>query len=117
MSFWTSGLSCSGREQLSYIPRLAVVSQGPPPAGDRQVPVLFLDLNDDLLTPSDNNPVEAVSTGPLFGEKEDMIDLPIIKRDEHTVSQPTLSTNTGIDSMSVCTESTPSHCILGLHSS
>ncbi len=56
------------------------------PGFESRVPVLFLDLNDDLLTPCDDDPVGAVSTGPLFGEKEEsMIDLPIIKKDEHTV--------------------------------
>ena len=50
-------------------------------------PVLFLDMNDDLLTPSDDDPVGAVTTGSLFGEKpETMKELPIIKREEHAVS-------------------------------
>ena len=56
------------------------------PGFESRVPVLFIDLNDDLLTPCDDDPVESVSTGPLFGEKEEtMIDLPIIKKDEHVV--------------------------------
>lgn len=56
------------------------------PCFESIVPVLFLDLNDDLLTPCDDNPGESVSTGPLFGEKQEtMIDLHIIERDEHVV--------------------------------
>ena len=54
---------------------------------EEHVPVLFLDLNDDLLTPCDDDPVCAVRTGELFAEKEDtMIELPIIKRDDTQVS-------------------------------
>ena len=88
------------------------------PGFESRVPVLFLDLNDDLLTPSDDDPVGAVSTGPLFGEKEEaMMELPIIKRDDHAVSQPAPSTHTGSDGVCVCAESTKSHCILGLHRS
>ncbi len=41
------------------------------PGFESRVPVLYLDLNDDLLTPCDEDPVGAVSTGPLFGEKEE----------------------------------------------
>ena len=48
--------------------------------------MLFLDLNDDLLTPCDDDPEGAVATGKLHGEKpETMIDLPIITREEHMV--------------------------------
>ena len=52
--------------------------------------MLFLDLNDDLLTPCDDDPEGAVATGKLHGEKPDtMIDLPVITRDitreEHMV--------------------------------
>ena len=54
---------------------------------EEHVPVLFLDLNDDLSTPCDDDPVSAVRTGKLFAEKEDtMIELPIIKRDDTQVS-------------------------------
>ena len=54
---------------------------------EEHVPVLFLDLNDDLSTPCDDDPVCAVRTGELFAEKEDtMIELPIIKRDDTQVS-------------------------------
>ena len=57
------------------------------PGMEEHVPVLFLDLNDDLSTPCDDNPVSAVRTGELFAEKEDtMIELPIIKRDDTQVS-------------------------------
>ena len=57
------------------------------PGMEEHVPVLFLDLNDDLLTPCDDDPVCAVRTGELFAEKEDtMIELPIIKRDDTQVS-------------------------------
>jgi len=56
------------------------------PGMEEHVPVLFLDLNDDLLTPCDDDPLSAVRTGELFGEKEaTMIRLPIFKRDD---SQP-----------------------------
>ena len=56
------------------------------PGMEEHVPVLFLDLNDDLLTPCDDDPVCAVRTGKLFAEKEDtMIELPIIKRDDTQV--------------------------------
>ena len=49
-------------------------------------PVLFLDLNDDLLIPCDDDPVAAVTTGMLFGEKEEsMIKLPIIKSEDKEV--------------------------------
>ena len=54
---------------------------------EEHVPVLFLDLNDDLLTPCDDDPLSAVRTGELFAEKEaTMIRLPIFKRDETQVS-------------------------------
>jgi len=57
------------------------------PGFEARVPVVFLDLNDDLLTPCDDDPVEAVKAGAVFGEKEEtMIRLPIIKREEHIVS-------------------------------
>ena len=57
------------------------------PGMEDHVPVLFLDLNDDLLTPCDDDPVCAVRTGKLFAEKEEtMIELPIIKRDNTQVS-------------------------------
>ena len=56
------------------------------PGMEEHVPVLFLDLNDDLLTPCDDDPVCAVRTGELFAEKEEtMIELPIIKRDDTQV--------------------------------
>ena len=57
------------------------------PAGfETKVPVLFLDLNDDLLTPCDDDPEGAVATGLLHGEKpETMINLPIVAREEHIV--------------------------------
>ena len=52
------------------------------------MPVLFLDLNDDLLTPCDDDPVSAVATGCLHGEKDEtMINLPIIKKEEHVVCE------------------------------
>ena len=58
------------------------------PGFEAKVPVLFLDLNDDLLTPSDDDPEGAVVTGKLHGEKpETMIDLPIITKEEHIVRQ------------------------------
>lgn len=51
------------------------------------VPVLFLDLLDDLLTPCEEDPEAAVTTGVLFGEKPDtMIKLPIISSDQQGVS-------------------------------
>ena len=49
---------------------------------EEKVPTLFLDLNDDLLTPNVDDPVGAVSTGVLLGEKEEkMIDLKILKQE------------------------------------
>ena len=58
---------------------------------ESHVPVLFLDLNDDLLTPCDDDPVAAVTTGTLFGEKpETMIEIPIIKKEEREVSEATV---------------------------
>lgn len=56
------------------------------PGFESKVPVLFLDLNDDLLTPCDDDPEGAVATGKLHGEKtETMINLPMITREEHIV--------------------------------
>ena len=50
-----------------------------------RVSTLFLDLNDDF-TPSDDDPTMALTTGELFGEKkEEMIELPLIEREDHTV--------------------------------
>ena len=47
------------------------------------MPVLFLDLLDDLLTPFEEDPEAAVSTGLLFGEKpETMINLPLISSEQ-----------------------------------
>ena len=52
------------------------------PGFEAKVPVLFLDLNDDLLTPCDDDPEGAVATGLLHGEEpETMINLPFITRD------------------------------------
>ena len=49
--------------------------------------VLFLDLNDDLLTPCEDDPLSAVRTGELFGEKETtMVKLPIFRKDDSQVS-------------------------------
>lgn len=57
------------------------------PGFESKVPVLFLDLNDDLLTPCDDNPESAVATGKLFAEKEEtMMNMPIITKEEHMVS-------------------------------
>lgn len=57
-----------------------------PPGFEDKVPVLFLDLLDDLLTPSEDDPEAAVTTGILFGEKpETMIELPIINSNEQGV--------------------------------
>lgn len=58
------------------------------PAGfENRVPVLFLDLHDDLVTPCEDDPEAAVTTGSLFGEKpETMINLPIISVEESGVS-------------------------------
>ena len=56
------------------------------------MPVLFLDLQDDLVTPSEEDPEAAVTTGMLFGEKpETMIDLPIISSDQQGVSSVVLN--------------------------
>jgi hypothetical protein len=56
------------------------------------VPVLFLDLLDDLVTPSEDDPEEAIKTGKLFGEKpETMIKLPIITANQEGVSPFKLS--------------------------
>ena len=56
------------------------------PGFESKVPVLFLDLNDDLLTPCDDDPEGACATGKLHGEKsETMIDLPVITREGHVV--------------------------------
>ena len=90
------------------------------PEFESRVPVLFLDLSDDLFAPSDDDPVGAVSTGPLFGEKEEsMINLPIIKQDNHPVSQPTSSEVhyqcDYVCVVCVCTESTTSNCVLGFY--
>lgn len=53
------------------------------PGFETAVPVLFLDLHDDLLTPCEDDPEAAVTTGLLFGEKaETMIDLPMISTDQ-----------------------------------
>eukprot|EP00731_Ephydatia_muelleri_P010946 Em0005g1532a len=50
------------------------------PGKELRAPVLFLDLNDDLETPCDDDPLKAVKTGELMGEKEEtMMDLPLIK--------------------------------------
>jgi hypothetical protein len=58
------------------------------PGFESKVPVLFLDLNDDLLTPCDEDPEGACATGKLHGEKpETMIDLPIITREGHAVRE------------------------------
>ena len=57
------------------------------PGKEEHVAVLFLDLNDDLLTPCDDNPLSAVRTGELFGEKETtMMKLPIFRKDDSQVS-------------------------------
>ena len=61
------------------------------PGFESKVPVLFLDLNEDLLTPCDDDPEGACVTGKLPGEKpETMIDLPIITREEHGVRRISL---------------------------
>ena len=53
---------------------------------EANVPVLFLDLNDDLLTPCDDDPVAAVTMGTVFGEEpETMMEVPIIKKEEREV--------------------------------
>ena len=58
------------------------------PGFEAKVPVLFLDLNDDLLTPCDDDPEGACAAGKLHGEKpESMIDLPIITREGHAVRE------------------------------
>ena len=50
------------------------------PGKEMRAPVLFLDLNDDLETPCDDDPLMAVKTGELIGEREEtMMDLPLIK--------------------------------------
>ena len=42
---------------------------------------------DDLLTPNDEDPVAAVTTAPLLGEKtERMIELKLLKKEAHEVS-------------------------------
>ena len=57
------------------------------PGMEEHVAVLFLDLNDDLLTPCDDDPLSAVRTGELFGEKETtMMKLPIFRKDDSQVS-------------------------------
>ena len=57
------------------------------PGMEEHVVVLFLDLNDDLLTPCDDDPLSAVRTGELFGEKETtMMKLPIFRKDDSQVS-------------------------------
>ena len=54
------------------------------PSFESRVPVLFMDYDDDLSTPSDE---DVRTTGALFGEKEDtMIDMPIISHEESKVS-------------------------------
>lgn len=54
---------------------------------ENKVPVLFLDLQDDLLTPCEDDPEGAVTTGSLFGEKaETMINLPIFNTNQQGVS-------------------------------
>lgn len=54
---------------------------------ESKVPVLFLDLQDDRLTPCEDDPEGAVTTGELFAEKPDtMIELPIINSDQEGVS-------------------------------
>ena len=58
------------------------------PGFEAKVPVLFLDLNDDLLTPCDDDPEGACAAGKLHGEKtESMIDLLIITRVGHAVRE------------------------------
>jgi len=56
------------------------------PAGFEQlIPVLFLDLTDEL-SPTDEDSEGAVQSGELFGEKpETMIALPIINSEKTTV--------------------------------
>lgn len=50
------------------------------PGKELRAPVLFLDLNDDLETPCDDDPMKAVKTGELIGEREEtMMELPLIK--------------------------------------
>ena len=83
------------------------------PGMEEHVPVLFLDLNDDLLTPCDDDPVCAVRTGELFAEKEDtMIELPIIKRDDTQVSSHVCTLY-----MCVCTRACvyTTHCVCTLY--
>ena len=73
------------------------------------MPVLFLDLNDDLLTPCDDDPEGACATGKLHGEKpETMMDLPIITREEHIVrGVPLPYVNITSLSLSLCPLSLP----------
>ena len=43
-------------------------------------------LTDDLLTPNDEDPVKAVTTGHLLGEKDErMIELKVLKSEPHEV--------------------------------
>ena len=57
-----------------------------PPGMESKVPVIFLDLTRDD-EDDDEGPVTGlISTGELLGEKpENMINLPIIKKEEHQV--------------------------------
>ena len=54
------------------------------PGMELHVPVLFLDVADDILASSEEE--TKLSTGELFGEKaESMIQLPIIRKDSGKV--------------------------------
>ena len=70
---------------LSYTLKLvSLIGRDLPPGFESKVPVLFLDLHDDLSTPGEDADHESVvMTGSLHGEKPDtMISLPIISSDQ-----------------------------------